>query len=294
MRSASTELRCQPASVRRISPRSSASLQHLLEHERVALRARADEARELGVDLVGVEDRRDHLGQVRRGHRRDRDRLGEARPPPDLNRARQRVAAIELVAPVGGEKHHPALREPPGRVVEELACRAVGPVDVVEDEEQAAVRAPRARGASRPTRRGAAWPARGRPPAPSAARPRAAGRAGRAPLPWARARRGARPDPARPGGCRPPRRTAGREARARPPSSCPRGRRSPACAPGCVSSVGEPRLADSRLPGQQDEASVAAIRGEQRVLELRQLLLPPDENGGENPLEHPGILPGPR
>jgi hypothetical protein len=37
---------------------------------------------------------------------------------------------------------------------------------------------------------------------------------------------------------------------------------------------------------------VAAIHREERVLELGQLLLPSDEHRGENPLEHPSILPG--
>jgi hypothetical protein len=116
--------------------------QQLLEHERVALRARVEKPGELSAYRLGVQDGRDQLRDVGRRHRRDRDRLREPRSPPDLNRARQGVAPVELVASVGGEKHHPAPDEPPCHVVEQLTRRAVGPVDVIEDEEQAAVTGP--------------------------------------------------------------------------------------------------------------------------------------------------------
>jgi len=55
---------------------------------------------------------------------------------------------------------------------------------------------------------------------------------------------------------------------------------------------GEARLSDPGLPGKQDEASIASVHRQERVLELGQLLLPSDEHGGENPLQHPWILPG--
>ncbi len=41
---------------------------------------------------------------------------------------------------------------------------------------------------------------------------------------------------------------------------------------------GEPGLADSGLTGYEDEAPVAPIGGEERILELRELLLPTDED----------------
>ena len=41
----------------------------------------------------------------------------------------------------------------------------------------------------------------------------------------------------------------------------------------------EPRLADPGLTGEQGETAVPPVRREEGVLELRQLLLPPDENG---------------
>jgi hypothetical protein len=52
------------------------------------------------------------------------------------------MAPIELVAPVSGEHHHPAVGHPPRDVVEQVARRAVGPVDVVEDQEQPALASP--------------------------------------------------------------------------------------------------------------------------------------------------------
>jgi hypothetical protein len=56
---------------------------------------------------------------------------------------------------------------------------------------------------------------------------------------------------------------------------------------------GEAGLSDPCLAVEQDETSLAPIHRQERVLELRQLFLSPDEHGGENPLEHPRILPGP-
>jgi hypothetical protein len=92
--------------------------QHLFEHERIALGARIDEFRELGAHVVGVEDRRDHLGHVSLCHRRHRDRLRKPRSPPGLHHARQRMAPVDLVASIGGQQHHATSDEAPRRVVE--------------------------------------------------------------------------------------------------------------------------------------------------------------------------------
>jgi len=117
-------------------------LQHFLEDEWITLGASVDEGSELGVHLVGVQDCRNHLGDLRWRHCGDGDRLRESCAPPNLNRAGQGMAPVELVAPVRGEHHHPAPDEPSCHVVEKLTRRAVGPVDVVEDEEQAAIAGP--------------------------------------------------------------------------------------------------------------------------------------------------------
>jgi hypothetical protein len=44
------------------------------------------------------------------------------------------------------------------------------------------------------------------------------------------------------------------------------------------------------LAGKQDEPTVAAVGSEQGVLELRELVLPADEDGREDSADHSGIL----
>ena len=110
--------------------------QHLLEDERVTFRPPMDEGGELRANVLRAQNRRDHLCDLRRRHRLDGDRAGEPAAPPGLDRACQRVEPVELVASVGREQHHAALREAPGRVFEQLTCGAVRPVNVVEDDKQ--------------------------------------------------------------------------------------------------------------------------------------------------------------
>ena len=252
--------------------------EHLLEHERVALRALGDEARELRADLLRVQDGRDHLGHVRRGHGGDGDRLRQAGAPPDLHRARQRMPPVELVASVGGQEHHAASREPPRRVVEELARRAVRPVDVVEHEEQASILGPQLQ--QRHDRleepqlrlggialRRAGWAVR-------ELREELCQLAGRGPERRAERSRilvgevvADRLDE---------RQVRERELRlgAAAPEDVAAELAGPARQLGR-----EPRLADPGLTGEQREAAVPPVRREEGVLELGQLLLPPDENG---------------
>jgi hypothetical protein len=52
------------------------------------------------------------------------------------------MAPVELVASVGGKQHHPAVRQPPRDVVEQVARGAVGPVDVIENEKQPTIASP--------------------------------------------------------------------------------------------------------------------------------------------------------
>ena len=112
-------------------------LQHLLEHERVPLRPPLHEVAELGRDRLRVEDRRDHLRDLAAVERRQRDRLGHARPAPRLEERRERMPPVELVASVRDEDERPHAGQAAGQVVEELARRRVRPVDVLDDEEQA-------------------------------------------------------------------------------------------------------------------------------------------------------------
>jgi len=101
-----------------------------------------DERRELGAHVLRIEDGRDHLRHLRGRHRADADGLGEAGALPDLHHARQGVQPSELVAAVRREHHHAAAHESPRDVVEQVTRRAVRPVDVVDDDEQAALAGP--------------------------------------------------------------------------------------------------------------------------------------------------------
>src|SRR5204863_455314 len=53
----------------------------------------------------------------------------------------------------------------------------------------------------------------------------------------------------------------------------------------------QPRLAHARLAAEGDEAALAAVRGEQRVLQDEEWLVPADERGAEGPLQHEPIVP---
>ena len=265
--------------------------QHLLEHERVTLGTRVDEVRELGAHVVGVEDRRDHLGHVALRHRRHRDRLRQPRSPPGLHRAGQRMAPVDLVASIGGEQHHAALDEAPRGVVEELARRAVRPVDVVEHEEQSAIARPQLEqrhdrleepqlglgGIAGGCRRGAGRELRKQLCQLLGRRPELGSYVGRVPFAEVVSdrfdERQERKDEL---GIRA---AAPQDVAAELPRAFAQLRR-------------ETGLSDSRLAGEQDETAVASIHRQQRVLEFGQLVLAPDEHGGEDPVQHPPIVSG--
>ena len=184
---------------------------------------------------------------------------------------------VELVASVGREEQHTALREAPGCVLEELTRGAVGPVDVVEDDEQG-VRAgpeveqrderleeaqPRLRLVTR-FRRGLSLPEL---------------REHLGQLRHHRAELGAqrvevllvelRPD-------RLDERQVGQRElglRAASPEDVAPELARPPC-----ELAREAGLPDPGFPGEQNEAAVAPVRREQRVLELGELVLPPDED----------------
>ena len=167
----STELRSQRPSVAVISPRSSASLQHLLEHERVALGARVDQSARA----------RRSPRRRRRSTRSSPRRRAAAAPRRRRCPRGRRAARPETGDAAGGadaaRRCGRCEQDQPG-----TSCRAagrawssssrverVGPVDVVERRAAGRVARRRARGARRPTRRGGASPAPGRPRAASAA-----------------------------------------------------------------------------------------------------------------------------
>jgi len=113
--------------------------EHLLEHERISLRACVHQVAELRPDLVVVEDRGDHLRDLDLPEGRQCDELRDARSPPGLQQRRERMPAVELVAAVGDEHERARVRQAAGDVVEQLARGSVGPVDVLDDEQQAAL-----------------------------------------------------------------------------------------------------------------------------------------------------------
>ena len=115
--------------------------------------------------------------------------------------------------------------------------RRIGPVNVLQDEEQAALARRSARAMRRRPRRGEAWPAPGRRPARGARRGRAAERAARARAAPRRARRRAGRCPGARGSCRRPRPPGGKGARTQPRRMRPRGPPSRAVARGLASSV---------------------------------------------------------
>ena len=264
--------------------------QHLLEDERVPFRPLVDEGGELRAHVVGAQDRRDHLRDLRLRHRLDRDRVGEPAAPPGLDGARQRVEPVELVASVGREEQHTALREAPGCVLEELTRGAVGPVDVVEDDEEG-VRAgpeveqrderleeaqPRLRLVTR-FRRGLSlpelWEHLGQ-------------------LRHHRAELGAQGVEVLLVELRPDRLDEGQVGerelglRAASPEDVAPELARPPC-----ELAREAGLPDPGFPGEQNEAAVATVRREQRVLELGELVLPSDEDRSQNATDHPAILP---
>ena len=107
----------------------------LLDEERVALRLAVERGDELRRPRLGAE-RRDELGDLA-GREAVERHLGEhAVAPQRRDQLRQRVAVVDLGVAVGAEEHRaPRLRRP-HQVAHQLQRRAVGPLQVVEHEQQ--------------------------------------------------------------------------------------------------------------------------------------------------------------
>ena len=97
------------------------------------------EVAEFRADGALLEDRANHVRDLRRAQRPELDKLHLSIAAPALDGRQQRVLAVHLVGPVG--RDHQDVRRPqaPGRVVEQLARRRVGPLQVFEDEKQRSV-----------------------------------------------------------------------------------------------------------------------------------------------------------
>ena len=127
----------QPAAVRTSSRRSTASFS-ISSSTNGFPSERACATSATRAHLVGVEDRGDQLADQVRRHRLHRDGLGDAGAAPDPNHARQRMEAVELVARYVASSRTGCSRAGV-KVVEQLARRTIGPVHVVENEQEAAV-----------------------------------------------------------------------------------------------------------------------------------------------------------
>ena len=109
--------------------------EQLLGEQRVALAA-AEEARdELRVG-VGAEDVGELLGELVLGQRLERD-PARARVALELGQdGTQRMAAVQLVGPVRRDDEHALGPQAAGEERQERARRAVGPVDVLDPEDE--------------------------------------------------------------------------------------------------------------------------------------------------------------
>ena len=111
-----------------------AGRQQLLDEQRVPLAAAVQA---LDEHLLGcrVEDVGELIGQLDAGKARELDAAG-GRVPLELGQQRpQRVAAVHLVRAVGADREHPLGAHGPRHEGEEGARGAVGPVDVLEQQQ---------------------------------------------------------------------------------------------------------------------------------------------------------------
>src|SRR5215217_4353011 len=197
---------------------------------------------------------------------------------------------MDLVAPVGDDDQRGKVGEPTGEVVEELPGRGVGPVDVLDRQEQSALACGegeqrddrleqtqlRLAGIGRSLRSSGRGQAReelrelrqaGAQRARELVGVRAVevvsdrlheGQVGQRQLGVAAA--------------------AGQHGAPQLPSLAPK-------------LAGQPGLADSGLAGERHETALAATRGEERLLQRRKLVIPADQDRTECASRHPVILP---
>ena len=113
--------------------------QHLLGEERVALRALEDAVGERRVDRL-AEDRLELLGDLGARERRELEPLARSARARAKQQRAQRVAAVELLGAVGRDEQHAARAQRAHEEREQVERRAVGPVEVLEDEHERLLR----------------------------------------------------------------------------------------------------------------------------------------------------------
>jgi hypothetical protein len=119
---------------------SRARTDQLLDEERVALGPGDDVAD----PLLGERDRAqlvDQAAYVRGRQRLDLDALDTGHPRPLGDLAAERVAAVEIVGAVGGDEGDRGVEPPAEEEAHQVAGRLVGPVEVLDDEQEGALTA---------------------------------------------------------------------------------------------------------------------------------------------------------
>ena len=125
--------------------------QQLLREERVALAARMQPRDELGIGRAS-EDPRDLRRELSGREGLELDPLDQLAALLLGQERTQRVAAVQLVAAIGADDQQALVAQAAQQRGEELERRAIGPVEVLDDEQRRASRRPAdraARGASR-------------------------------------------------------------------------------------------------------------------------------------------------
>ncbi len=116
--------------------------EQLLGEQRVAAGALPQPLQQLGVRRR-AEDVLELAGELAVRQRLERHAVG-ARVPLDLREQRaERVAAVQLVRPVGADDEHALVREAVGEERQRRSGRAVGPVQVLDDQQHGLLAAER-------------------------------------------------------------------------------------------------------------------------------------------------------
>ncbi len=108
--------------------------QQLLGEEGVAARPGVDRFDEVGVE-VAARDRPELLRRLAPVERDDLQALDAARAIELGEERQERVAPVELVGPVGQHERHADVAQVPDEEADQVACRPVGPVEVLDDED---------------------------------------------------------------------------------------------------------------------------------------------------------------
>ena len=127
-----------PEGVRRVAPAVEAGRQQLLAVERIAAGALPQPLEQVAVGR-GVEDVGELLGQLRATERLEHDAAG-ARMELELRQlGAQRVAPAQLVGAIGADQEHPLRGQVAGQEGEGRPRRAIGPVQILDDQHDRAL-----------------------------------------------------------------------------------------------------------------------------------------------------------